>query len=44
MMTYLEYAAEFVVIYLILGYAKSKYYQWRFKKDKNYPFNTIKKE
>ena len=44
MMTYLGYAAEFVVIYLLMGFVKYRYYRWRFKRDKNYPFNSTRRE
>ena len=44
MMTFLEYAAEFVVIYLALGFLKYRYYRWRFKRDRSYPFGGIEKD
>ena len=44
MMTFLEYAAEFVVIYLVLGFLKYQYYRWRFKQDNSYPFGGIDRD
>ena len=42
MTTYIGYVAEFILIYLLLSFAKQRYYNWKFRNGFRYWGNEPK--